>query len=43
MKNLVKLAAHPERLHIAILNQIDETSAEDQLMQEEINSYIQEA
>lgn len=43
LKNLVKLADHPERLHIAIFNQIDQASAEDQRMLQEVQAYIQEA
>ena len=43
LKNLVKLASHPERLHIAVLNQVDQANAQDQQLLREVEAYIQEA
>ena len=43
LKNLVKLADHPERLHIAVFNQVDPNNANDQRMLQEVQAYIQEA
>ena len=42
LKNLVKLASHPERLHIAVFNQIDPNNQEDIRMANEVQAFIQE-
>ena len=42
LKTLIRLAAHPERLHIVILNQYDFEDEEQLKMAEEVRAYINE-